>query len=677
MVMSIESFHFLRPAWLLALLMLVPLVWLGLRGRAASSAWRKVCDPQLLRHLMLDGGGARSPLSLAALLAGWTAACLALAGPTWERLPVPAYNEPVQTVLILSLAPSMTETDVQPSRLVRARYKLQDALEHVEGAVGLVIFAEEPYAVTPLTDDPKVIAEQVPLLEPSLMPGRRAHVGRAIDEAQRLLAAVGASQGRILLLGDGLGDAPDVALTAARESAAAGYPVSALGFGGDAAGLEVLAEAGEGRFEMMQTGDGDLERLLADADSIGSLGSLGVGGPRSDSSVQADVWRDHGVWLLWIPLLLAPLAFRKGWVSVVLAVACFSAGLGEPSMARADAGTDMSANMGAAPSAGRSDWFARPDQQGAEAFSRGEYDAAGTLFEDPDWRGAAAYRAGDYAAAAEAWQQTADPNAQYNLGNSLAKRGQLEDAIAAYDKVLEADTQNEDARFNRDLVSKLLEQQQQEKEQQPQDQEGQGDQQSDPQSSDSGDSGENEQSQGDQDQDQQGQGEQGQDQQEPGQDSSADPEPQSKPSKQGDAQSSDAQDQAGAPSEAGEEEGQQAGQQADPDAGERADADEQRDSSDDAGAGAQEHAQAGEPREETAEEPQAATDAGQAEARDEEAQGEETPGTAATRTFSEKDQEAEQWLNRIPDDPGALLREKLRRRYAEKRFGQRATQGEW
>jgi Ca-activated chloride channel family protein len=36
--------------------------------------------------------------------------------------------------------------------------------------------------------------------------------------------------------------------------------------------------------------------------------------------------------------------------------------------------------------------------------------------------------------------------------------------------------------------------------------------------------------------------------------------------------------------------------------------------------------------------------------------------------LTERDQEIEQRLNRIPDDPGGLLREKLRRRYAQKRY---------
>ena len=41
--------------------------------------------------------------------------------------------------------------------------------------------------------------------------------------------------------------------------------------------------------------------------------------------------------------------------------------------------------------------------------------------------------------------------------------------------------------------------------------------------------------------------------------------------------------------------------------------------------------------------------------------------------LTEADQAMEQWLGRIPDDPGGLLREKLRRRYATQRFGPRRT----
>ena len=77
-------------------------------------------------------------------------------------------------MVVLQLTPSMHARDTAPSRLDRARYELQDLLARAEGAVGLVIFAEEAYGVTPLTDDARVIAEVVPTLDPRLMPGRAA-----------------------------------------------------------------------------------------------------------------------------------------------------------------------------------------------------------------------------------------------------------------------------------------------------------------------------------------------------------------------------------------------------------------------------------------------------------------------------------------------------------------------
>ena len=46
---------------------------------------------------------------------------------------------------------------------------------------------------------------------------------------------------------------------------------------------------------------------------------------------------------------------------------------------------------------------------------------------------------------------------QYNRGNALAKAGKVEPAIEAYDRALTLNPAHEDARFNRDLLKKYLE----------------------------------------------------------------------------------------------------------------------------------------------------------------------------------------------------------------------------
>jgi len=592
---AFESFHFLRPAWLLALPLLVPALWLALRQQASASAWRRACDPQLLRHLVLPGGARGSRGPLAALAAGWIAACLALAGPSWERLPQPAWDEPVQTVFVLSLAASMNGSDVAPSRAVRARYALLDALERADGAVGLVIFAEEPYAVTPLTDDPRVIAQQVSLLEPGLMPGHGSRVDRALEEARVLIERAGAPRGRVLLLGDGLGDAPDAAMAAAARSAAAGSPVSVLGIAGDLEALEALADAGGGRFAALRADDADIAYLLA---SDLELSPLAGGSQRSD--LTADVWRDAGAWLVLVPLLLASLAFRRGWALA----ACLLAFLAlDPAPASAEL----------------DDWWARPDQQGARAFERGDHAEAAELFQDPAWRGVSQYKSGDYEQAIETLSARDDSRSQYNLGNALARAQRLEDAIAAYERALEQDPAHEDALFNRDLLQKLLEEQQRLQEQQ-QDQSGQ--QQEQPDQGQEQEQDQEQSQQGQEHEEQQEQSQQGQEQEQQ-QDQS-----QQQPSQQ-------------QPQEQQQEQQQLSQQQQQP----SPDREQQDPSERESASNSQEGREA-----------------------------EASPAPAAAPEFSESDQEVEQWLNRVPDDPAGLLREKLRRRYAERRYG---SQGGW
>ncbi|MGU3847252.1 tetratricopeptide repeat protein, partial [Vibrio diabolicus] len=76
--------------------------------------------------------------------------------------------------------------------------------------------------------------------------------------------------------------------------------------------------------------------------------------------------------------------------------------------------------------------FLNADQRGAELYKQGEYEQAQNLFTNPSWKGAASYQKGDYEAAIEAFSHDASPNGRYNLANSLAQNGQLEEAAELY-----------------------------------------------------------------------------------------------------------------------------------------------------------------------------------------------------------------------------------------------------
>jgi Ca-activated chloride channel family protein len=146
-------------------------------------------------------------------------------------------------------------------------------------------------------------------------------------------------------------------------------------------------------------------------------------------------------------LPLIALAFRRGWLLLLPLVLL-------PLWPRPAAATTWS------------DLWQRPDQQAAQALRQGQPKRAMELAKSPAWRGAAAYRAGDYAAAAQSLRDAHGADAQYNLGNALAKAGKYQEALAAYDRALKLDPAHADAKANRKAVEDWLRRQQKQKQSQ-------------------------------------------------------------------------------------------------------------------------------------------------------------------------------------------------------------------
>ena len=451
------EFHLIRPYWLLALVPLgVFLFWFA-RRRFAMQRWRNVVDPALMPHVLIGAGhGTRRLLTVALGIAG-ALMILALAGPAWERMPQPVFRSQDALVIALDLSRSMDATDVKPSRLARARYKISDILERRdEGQSALIVYAAKPYVVSPLTDDTRTIASQLPALDTALMPSQGSRADRALDKAGELLRQAGAIGGRVLLVTDGLESDRDGA--AASDLLESGYRVSVLsvgtddggpipGQGGfikrrdgsivlarlDEQGLREVASAGGGIFLRMSNDQADVDRLLADVEVRKD--------ETEETGLEADVWREEGPWLL-LPLLpLVALAFRRGVVAVWLLAAFLP--------------------LRPAEAFDWDDLWSRPDQRAAKLIERDDAAGAAELFEDREWKGAAAYRAGDYEDSVAALAELDGLDATYNRGNALARLGRYAEAIAAYGEVLERDPEHRDARHNRDLLQEQQEQQQQ------------------------------------------------------------------------------------------------------------------------------------------------------------------------------------------------------------------------
>ena len=100
-----------------------------------------------------------------------------------------------------------------------------------------------------------------------------------------------------------------------------------------------------------------------------------------------------------------------------------------------------------------------PDQRAQQLLHQGKPAEASRLFRDPRRKAYAELQAGNFPQAAQDFAVFGDSDSQYNRGNALARAGRLQEAIQAYDAALARDPDNRDARHNRELVAKALQKQ--------------------------------------------------------------------------------------------------------------------------------------------------------------------------------------------------------------------------
>ncbi|MFK8052076.1 MAG: VWA domain-containing protein [Woeseiaceae bacterium] len=595
-----DTLHFLRPLWLLVMPLGLAGLWMLSRYRQRlAGVWANLVDPNLQPYVLEHTVSNRSE-RWAWWVAGATIVLVsaALSGPAWHKTPVPATRSGDAMIVLFDLSRSMDATDIGPSRLARARLKLQDVLRARQGGeTALVVYSANAFVVTPLTEDIDTISMLIPTLTTDLMPSRGSYPESGILKAIQLFEQSGVDAGRILMFTDG-GNMPP-AISAAREARKVGHELSVLavgtpeggpipqkrgGFVTDSRGnmaipkmsvsaLQRLAKAGGGQFSVL-TSDG------SDIDALG-VESTGAGITDSASSEQSvERWADMGVWFLIPVILLVSLMFRRGSFAYVGVLLLLVVPVPE------------------AHAFGWADLWRNSDQQAADVLAEGDAEQAAVLFDDPAWQAAANYRAGQFDDSADQFSSLPGADGRYNYGNALAKSGDLGGAIAAYKEALVIDPDHEDAAFNLELLEQLKQQQEQEQSGQQEGQEG----------------AENQEGE-----------------QQPGQSSDSE-------------QSGDSGSQQPSESQDGQ-------------------SDEGEDSADAKPTDAEQEALDREALQREFREAQAEPDGSQAE----------TPSpvmTEAERKRAEQQQALEQWLRRVPDDPGGLLRRKFRSQYQRRQLDQ-------
>ena len=153
-----SEFHFLRPWWLLLLIIPVMFYWRYFKGQNNHSAWEKICDKRLLDYLLIKGSASVRKFVAWVVMGGICAAIIAAAGPSWKKIEIPSLAAENPLMILLNMSSDMKETDLKPSRLERAKYKIIDLLTQTPDIQsGLIVYSNEPFLISPLTDDAKII----------------------------------------------------------------------------------------------------------------------------------------------------------------------------------------------------------------------------------------------------------------------------------------------------------------------------------------------------------------------------------------------------------------------------------------------------------------------------------------------------------------------------------------
>ena len=457
-ITALSEFHFLRVEWLWLLPLWGLVLWFLPKIQSSQIDWAQWIAPPLQRLFVVSSQISqhrKKQLQVGFALI-WILGTLALAGPAWERFPKPLLVRDQARVILLDLSYSMLATDLQPNRLERARYKIEDLLNRFqEGQTAIILYAGDAHTLVPLTEDVETIRTLLPSLHPSLMPVRGSRPDLAFENVIEMLNQVDIQNSHLVWITDGIDDQQVKPLQNLLSSQRHKLTVLAVGTPSgapivlekgnylkdtnnnivipqlDLAPLRAVAEALGGQVLPVQYDDSDLERLVASEEKD-------QGFQEQEEELTTDRWREEGPWLFVLLLPLVAMIFRRGWL-FVLALTSW------PSLSQAWEWRDL---------------FINDNQRAYELLEEGQAAEAAQTFEDSTWQGIASYKAQEYEAALQHWSNEESPITSYNRGNALARNGKLPEALQAYDQALAAKPDWEDAQFNRDLVAKLLDSQQ-------------------------------------------------------------------------------------------------------------------------------------------------------------------------------------------------------------------------
>jgi Ca-activated chloride channel homolog len=515
---------FVQPYWLLAgFAACLFLIWRFRHfNRRQRLALAQFVSPRLFDKLTASVSASRRKLKQGLFVAGVACLFVALARPQvgfrWQEV----HRKGIELLVAVDTSKSMLTQDVKPDRLGRAKLAVNDLVDKLDGdGIGLLAFAGDAFLECPITLDYDAFRESINSLNTDIISRGGTDIGGAIREAQAVLDARPDKEKVLVLITDGE-DLGGDAVAAAQSAAKDGLKIFTVGVG-TAAGELIPVPNANGGTDFVKDDAGQFVKSRLDEATLKQIAAAtgGMYAPLGQQGQGLAVIYDQGL----AQFTRHDLAARRTKIyleqfqwPLLAGLLCFASELligtrkrfvrnsvqarSEKPVGRAAGGkagwspAHTAATVGLAlfllPSASHASPGSAEKAYEKGNFAAAEKEYAATLAKQPKQPklnfnlGSAAYKSGDYATAATAFQNTLNTthvpvqqNAYYNLGNTEYRVGQKteksnpqdtikswEDAVKSYDAALQIKPNDADAKFNRDLVQKKLEQLQKQQQQQ-------------------------------------------------------------------------------------------------------------------------------------------------------------------------------------------------------------------
>lgn len=454
--------HWQRPLFLVILPVIIWLMWKLWHTHQINGAWQKIIPINFQPWLLSGNSAQESALPKIILTMAVLLAFLALLGPSWQHIEQPPLKVDSPLVIVLDLTPKMLANDIPPSRLQSAKRKVLDIIKARKDAqTAVIVYSNTAHILVPLSDDQATIANLLAYISPEIMPSIGQRADLAIAKAIKLLANTQQiNEGQILLVTTSLSDAEQtainqllanhpIALNILGVGTSQGAPIASStgGFIKDSKGQIILpkleaatlknfAYSNKGHYSTITLNNNDIQTL--DLSNVKNNKGHFVDTEKRTTGY----WQDQGYWLLLPLLALAALAARKGWLCclplLLLAV--------PPQSAKAFEWQKLWLNN---------------DQQGQHLLQEHKPKEAAKRFQNKQWQGYSFYEDKDYSRAEQIFANETSADGIYNYANSLARQGKYQEAIAQWNKAINAKPNFTQAIKNKQLVEALLKKQQQ------------------------------------------------------------------------------------------------------------------------------------------------------------------------------------------------------------------------